>query len=55
MVTPPLSSSIIDAIPQMHAKQLQDKDSRTVNAKGARVNNTRANNPRNRYRVNFKF
>ena len=55
MVTPPLSSSIIDAIPQMHAKQLQDKDSRTVNAKGARVNNTRANDPRNRYRVNFKF
>ena len=55
MVTPPLSSSIIDAIPQMHAKQLQDKDSRTVNAKGARINNTRANDPRNRYRVNFKF
>ena len=55
IVTPPFSSSVIDAIPQMRAKQLQDKETHTVNAKGARVNNTRASDPRNRYRVNFKF
>ena len=55
IVTPPFSSSVIDAIPQMRAKQLQDKETHTVNAKGARVNNTRASDSRNRYRVNFKF
>ena len=36
--------------------QVQNKQIRgTVNAKGARVNETRANDPRKRYRVNFSF
>lgn len=52
---PPLSSSSTDAIPQVRKPQLQGKETRTFNAKGERVNNVRANDPRNRYRVNFKI
>lgn len=52
---PPLSSSSTDAILQVRKPQLQGKETRTFNAKGERVNNVRANDPRNRYRVNFKI
>ncbi|OWV00182.1 family 16 glycosylhydrolase [Fibrobacter sp. UWR2] len=52
---PPLSSSSTDAILQVRKPQLQGKETRTFNAKGERVNNVRANDSRNRYRVNFKI
>ena len=61
-IVPPSSSSIAAsssseavAIPQVRKPQLQGKETRTFNAKGERVNNVRANDPRNRYRVNFKI
>lgn len=54
IAVPPTSSEAV-AIPQVRKPQLQGKETRTFNAKGERVNNVRANDPRNRYRVNFKI
>ena len=54
ITVPPTSSEAV-AIPQVRKPQLQGKETRTFNAKGERVNNVRANDPRNRYRVNFKI
>ena len=54
IAVPPLSSEAV-AIPQVRSPKLQGKETRTFNAKGERVNNVRANDPRNRYRVNFKI
>ena len=54
-VVPPSSSSDVVAIPQARTPQMQKHETRTFNAKGERVNNVRANDPRNRYRVNFKI
>ncbi|WP_173382136.1 glycoside hydrolase family 16 protein [Fibrobacter sp. UBA2449] len=55
ITVPPSSSSATEAI-QPVRMQVQNKQIRgTVNAKGARVNETRANDPRKRYRVNFSF
>ena len=54
-VVPPSSSSNVVAIPQARTPQMQKHETRTFNAKGERVNNVRANDPRNRYRVNFKI
>ena len=54
-VVPPSSSSEPVAIPQTRTPQMQQRETRTFNAKGERVNNVRANDPRNRYRVNFKI
>ena len=49
------SSSAAEAIPQVRFQAPSKEIRGKVNAKGARVNETRANDPRNRYRVNFTF
>ena len=49
------SSSAAEAIPQVRVQAPSKEIRGKVNAKGARVNETRANDPRNRYRVNFTF
>ena len=54
-VTPPSSSSAVEAIQQVRTQAPNKEIHGTVNAKGARVNETRANDPRRRYRVNFTF
>jgi hypothetical protein len=55
-ITVPTSSSSATEAIQPVRMQVQNKQIRgTVNAKGARVNETRANDPRKRYRVNFSF
>ena len=54
-MTPPSSSSAVEAIQQVRTQAPNKEIHGTVNAKGARVNETRANDPRRRYRVNFTF
>ena len=56
IIMPPPSSSSTDAIPQVRTRQLQGNEThKTYNAKGARVNDARAKDARNRYRVNFIY
>jgi beta-glucanase (GH16 family) len=49
------SSSATESIHQVRVQAPSKEIRGKVNAKGARVNETRANDPRNRYRVNFTF